>query len=82
MFDLIWASLIVTFISMIVIFIVLGVLYFLIVVLDRLLPHRAPAPEQKPAGGQNGRELTAVIGSAIQTYTGRKPGKLTITPRG
>jgi len=75
-------SVIITFLNMGVIFIVLGVLYLLIVALDRILPHRAPASAPKTAGTQNGRELTAVISSAVQTYTGHKPGKVTITPRG
>lgn len=82
MWEKLAASLVMTVICMVVIFVVLGFLYYLIIVLDRFLPHRATAPEQKPAGGQNGRELTAVISSAIQTHTGRKPGKLNITSRG
>lgn len=72
-------SLTITVIGMTVIFTVLATLWVTIIVLDKALPYREPAPEPVPADGVDA-ETVAVIQAAITKYLRRKPSKITIKP--
>lgn len=71
-------SLTITVIGMTIIFVVLATLWVTIIILDKALPYREPAPQ--PAADGVDEETVAVIQAAITKYLRRKPSIIRIKP--